>query len=216
MDEQILKSLRDEIQALRARVQKLDDLEEIRNVTTRYMQAMHDARWQDAVDCFSDTASYDHGVLGSLDNKNDIRSFYLEFMHQYEQAGGWAFDMLSNPIIQVNGDSAEGRWFLLTLLTDPDTKEAAWGIATLEYEYIRERGAWKFHRNRCISEHQLVDYAKGWGKSGASRVSSITELEQSNLPMRFDIVKAQGGKQKPGKTCRSIKGWTVPTLEPEE
>ena len=212
MQDEILQELR----SLRAKVQKLEDLEEIRNVTTRYMQAMHDARWDDAVNCFSDDASYDHGILGYLQSKDDIRSFYLDFMRSYEENGGWAFDILSNPIISVDGDRAEGRWFLLTLLTDPDTKEAAWGIATLEYEYKRERGAWKFFRNRCISEHQLVDYAKGWGKSGRSRVSSVTEMEKMNLPLRFDRVKAQGGKQRPGKTCRSIRGWTMPTLEPEQ
>lgn len=212
MQEDILR----ELQALRARVQKLEDLEAIRDLTTRYMQAMHDARWDDAADCFADDASYDHGILGNLQNKEDINSFYREFMKQYEENGGWAFDMLSNPLLKVDGDRAEGRWFLLTLLTDPDSKEAAWGIATLEYEYKRERGEWKFHRNRCISEHQLVDYAKGWGKSGRSRVSSVTELEKMNLPLRFDLVKAQGGKQQPGKTCRSIRGWTVPTLEPTD
>ena len=39
---------------------------------------------------------------------------------------GMAFDMLTNPVITVEGDRAEGRWFLFTLLVDPDTKEAAW------------------------------------------------------------------------------------------
>lgn len=204
-----------ELAALRGRVQVLEDQEAIRQLTASYMQAMHDARWDDAVRCFADQASYDHGVLGYLANKDDIRAFYTEFMAKYEESGGWAFDILSNPIIKVDGDSAEARWFLLTLLIDPDTKGAAWGIATLEYEYVRERGAWKFFRNRCISEHQLADYAAGWGERGASRVSSVTLEEQAGSPFRFDLVRAQGGKQKPGKTSRSIRGWTVPTLEPD-
>ena len=207
-------AIEEELRSLRAAVRRLEDLEQIRDLTTRYMQAMHDARWDDAVACFADDATYDHGVLGVLENKDDIRSFYLDFMRLYEESGGWAFDMLSNPLITLDGDRGEGRWFLLTLLTDPDTKEAAWGIATLEYEYVRERGQWKFRNNRCISEHQLVDYAKGWGKSGKSRVSSITELEKLQLPMRFEALKSQGGKQRPGKTSRSIRGWSVPTLEP--
>lgn len=211
MDDAIL----DELRALRAKVRELDDREQIRDLTARYMQAMHDARWDDVVDCFAEDASYDHGMLGDLQSKDDIRSFYTEFMPRHEQAGGWAFDILSNPVISVAGDRAEGRWFLLTLLTDPDTQEAAWNIATLEYEYIRENGEWKFHRNRCISEHQLVDYFKGWGKSGGSRVSSVTEVEQAESPFRFELIKQQGGKQRPGKLTRSIRGWTVPTLEPE-
>jgi hypothetical protein len=30
----------------------------------------------------------------------------------------------------------------------------------------------------------------------------------------FERLRRQGGKQSPGRLCRSIRGWTVPTLEP--
>lgn len=207
-----LNALKGELTALRAEVRRLGDVEAIRKLTSEYMQAMHDARWDDAVACFADEASYDHGILGNLATKADIVHFYTVFMRQFEEGGGYAFDMLTNATIDVKGDKAEARWFLLTMLTDPDHGEAAWGVATLEYEYIRQRGEWKFHICRCISEHQLVDYRIGWGKSGQSRVSSFTEAES---PFHFEIIKAQGGKQKPGKLSHSIRGWTVPTLPPE-
>ena len=200
--------------ALRAEVRRLGDIEAVKTLTAEYMQAMHDARWKDAVACFSDRASYDHGVIGNLADKAAICSFYTEFMPAYEEAGGWAFDMLTNPVISVTGDIAEGRWFLFTLLVDPDTQEAAWNVATLEYEYVREADGWKFLKNRCISEHQSVPYATGWGKSGRSRVTSLTEAEAAQSPLNFDLVRAQGGKQMPGRLTRSIRGWTVPTLEP--
>jgi len=204
-----------DLEKLAAEVRRLGDIEAVKTLTAEYMQAMHDARWEDAAACFSDHASYDHGLLGRLMDKAAIRRFYTEFMPHYEEAGGWAFDMLTNPVISIDGDKAEGRWFLFTLLVDPDTKEAAWNVATLEYTYVRETDGWKFLTNRCISEHQSVPYATGWGKSGKSRVTSFTEAEAASTPMNFDLVRAQGGKQKPGRLTRSIRGWTVPTLEPE-
>jgi hypothetical protein len=204
-----------DLAVLAAEVRRLSDIEAVKKLTGEYMQAMHDARWEDAVACFSDGASYDHGLLGQLMDKAAIRRFYTEFMPLYEQAGGWAFDMLTNPVISVDGDRAEGRWFLFTLLVDPDTKEAAWNVATLEYTYAREADGWKFLTNRCISEHQSVSYATGWGQNGKSRVTSITEAEAAQTPMNFDLVRTQGGKQKPGRLTRSIRGWTVPTLEPQ-
>jgi hypothetical protein len=76
------------------------------------------------------------------------------------------------PVIEVSGDSAEGRWFLLTLLIDPDNPKPAWSIATLDYEYRCEDGKWKFFRNHCIHEHILSPYDKGWGPEGGSRVPS--------------------------------------------
>src|ERR1700760_1026846 len=102
----------DELAALRAEVRRLTDIDAVKRLTAEYMQAMHDARWDDAADCFSDRASYDHGSLGCLNDKSAIREFYTKFMAAYEEAGGWAFDILANPVVTVSVDSAEGRWFL--------------------------------------------------------------------------------------------------------
>ena len=97
------------------------------------------------------------------------------------------------------------------LLIDPDSQKPAWSIATLDYEYVRERGQWKFHRNHCVHEHLLSPYDQGWGAAGGSHVSTATE----GAPQaHFERVRAQGGKQRPGKKTRSIRGWSVPTLEP--
>jgi hypothetical protein len=201
-----------ELEALRAQVRELADREAIRELTAEYMQAMHDARWDDALACFADGASYDHGILGELRTREDLRQFYREFMPAFEGAGGWAFDLLADPVIHVRGDRADGRWFLLTLLIDPDSKEAAWSMCTLEYEYVRQGSRWLFLHNRCIHEHLLAPYAQGWGKSGGSRLPSTAA--ESPDP-HFARLRSQGGKQAPGRLTRSIRGWSVPTLEPE-
>lgn len=206
------ESLLVELAAAKKRLAVLEDREAIRELTHRYMQAMHDARWEDAVDCFADDAEYDHGILGELRGKKDLRTFYTKFMPQFEGAGGWSYDVLSNPILRVEGDRAYGRWFLLTFLIDPDTQKPAWAFATLEYEYAREKEGWRFKKNRCISEHMLAPYEKGWGPAGGSKLPSASDA----LPIQhFDKIRANGGKQMPGTPCRSIRGWTVPTVDPE-
>jgi ketosteroid isomerase-like protein len=204
-------ALAGELAELRARVRALEDREEIRQLTCEYMQAMHDARWEDALACFADDASYDHGVLGDMPDRAALREFYLRFMPAFEGAGGWAFDVLADPVIQVDGDRASGRWLLLTLATDPDSGEATWSMCTLEYGYARERGRWKFHRNHCVHEHLLVPYATGWGRSAKSR---IPDAAKDAPPEHFARIRAQGGRQRPSRLTRSIRGWSVPTLEP--
>ncbi|MEZ4280830.1 MAG: nuclear transport factor 2 family protein [Myxococcota bacterium] len=206
-----LEALRAELGALRKRVGELEDRDAIRELTHRYMQAMHDARFEDAVDCFAEDAEYDHGLLGELRGKPDLRVFYTQFMPAFESAGGWSYDVLANPLIRIDGDRAEARWFLLTFLIDPDTQKPAWAMATLEYEYAREAEGWRFKKNRCIHEHILAPYDKGWGPEGGSKLPNAADA----LPIQhFEKIRAQGGKQRPGKTSRSIRGWTVPTLEP--
>lgn len=204
------EDLRREIEALRSRVQVVEDIEAVKKLTAQYMQAMHDSRWDDAVACFADEASYDHGGLGYYATKRDIITFYTEFVPKFEAGGGWAMDRLANPVIEIDGDSATGRWFLLTMLIDPDSQEAAWAIAVLEYEYVRERGQWKFKKNRCITEHSMVPYSTGWGKSALSQISNLETAEYSPY---MDKWRAQGGKQRPSKLTRSTRGWTVPALE---
>ena len=201
-----------ELAALRDRVRALEDKDEIRELTHAYMQAMHDARWEDALACFADDASYDHGLLGYLPDRAALRSFYTEFMPAFETAGGWAFDVLANPVIRVEGDRATGRWFLLTLLTDPEDGEAAWSVCTLDYAYKRERGRWRFHENHCVHEHLLAPYATGWGRSGRSKLPQAAAAAPAE---HFARVRAQGGKQRPGPLTRSTRGWSVPTLAPE-
>jgi hypothetical protein len=211
--DEAIEALRAEVAAMKKRLTELEDRDAIRELTHRYMQAMHDARWEDAVDCFADDAEYDHGLLGELRGKPDLRTFYTQFMPAFETAGGWSYDVLSNPLIRVDGDRAEARWFLLTFLIDPDTQKPAWAMATLEYEYAREARGWRFKKNRCVHEHILAPYEKGWGPEGGSKLPNAADA----LPIQhFEKIRAQGGKQRPGKTSRSIRGWTVPTLEPED
>jgi hypothetical protein len=200
-----------ELDELRTRVRELEDREAVRELTARYMQAMHDARWDDAVACFADDAEYDHGLLGMLRGKPDIEHFYTEFMPEFEEAGGWAFDVLADPVIEVDGDRATGRWFLLTLLIDPETREAAWSIATLDYVYAREADGWRFKRNHCVHEHMLSPYDKGWGRSGGSK---LPEAARGTPEEHLEALRRQGGKQRPSRWTRSIRGWSVPTLEP--
>jgi hypothetical protein len=110
-----LDALAAEVAALRAQVQDLAAREEIRQLTCEYMQAMHDARWEDAVACFSEEAQYDHGILGELRGLQDIRHFYTKFMPLYEEAGGWSFDVLADPGHRGVGRQRRGA------LVPPDT-----------------------------------------------------------------------------------------------
>ena len=111
-----------------------------------------------------------------------------------------------DPVIEVDGDRATGRWFLLTLLIDPDTQEAAWSVATLDYEYARESDGWRFKRNHCVHEHLLSPYDRGWGRSGGSKLPSAAE---GTPPEHLERIRRQGGKQRPGRLTRSIRGWSV-------
>jgi len=197
-----------ELAALRARVRRLEDREEIRELTCEYMQAMHDAhlarppRGRRELRPRRPRPSPEPGRPARL----------LPALHAgLRGRRRLGLPLLADPVIHVDGDRAEGRWLLLTLATDPDGGEASSTMSTLDYEYQRERGRWRFHRKHSVHEHLLVPYAKGWGRSGASR---IPDAAMNAPPEHFARLRAQGGKQRLGRLTRSIRGWSVPTLEP--
>jgi hypothetical protein len=52
-----------------------------------------------------------------------------------------------NPIIEVQGDTATGQWYLLepcTMVTAGSQPQAVWGTARYEEEYVKVKGEWKF------------------------------------------------------------------------
>ena len=130
-----LQSMQSELTALRARVHELEDREAIRQLTAEYMQAMHDARWEDAVACFAEEASYDHGILGELVDKQAIRHFYTEFMPGYEEAGGWAFDVLADPVIAALSATNRERH----VFTDKELAGAIAYASTLSWPVVADR-----------------------------------------------------------------------------
>ena len=79
---------------------------------------------------------------------------------------GWSFSlhMTQDPIIEVNGDVAKGRWSLHESSTFAPTNTAVWGAAKYKDDFVRKNGRWQ-----CI--HSLVTliyptpYGEGWAKT---------------------------------------------------
>ena len=70
---------------------------------------------------------------------------------------------LMNPIIEVNGDSAKGTWYLLGPFTFREKNDARWIACRYEDDYVKINGEWKYkHLRAFIRVH--AEYEKGWAK----------------------------------------------------
>ena len=52
--------------------------------------------------------------------------------------------MVMNPIIEVDGDTAKGKWYFLGALTAAEGNQALWSSLRYDEEYVRVNGEWKF------------------------------------------------------------------------
>jgi hypothetical protein len=135
--------------SLEARVQHLEDLEEIRAVLTNYGRFL-DAR---------DFSSYSHlfakdgewiGGLGKVQGPVAIQAFMEKSIGATNTAHN--YHLLSNFEIDVHGDTATAwsRWAFV--VPGPDKKPVIAQGGHYDDTFVRENGRWKFKRRTASTD----------------------------------------------------------------
>ena len=154
------------MKTIEERLRVLEDIEEIRKLKARYAAACDDNYDADAIAAlFTEDAIWDGGSLGRADGRAAIHKFFSRAAEFFP----FAIHNVMNPIIEVNGDSATGRWYLVQPLTrrENDRESAMWLTGRYEDEYVRVGDEWKFKRLKFITIF-LAPYADGWAKKGSA------------------------------------------------
>jgi ketosteroid isomerase-like protein len=149
---------------LEERVQALEDALEIANLKATYIDGS-DGGWHfnpttsDAdtiVPLFAETGSWHSDSQGSAEGHQAIRKAWENF----SRAMPFAFHMISNPKIEVDGDHARAEWHLLMRGTDANGQEF-WSAGVYQDEYMRTQQGWRIKRThpRLVF---LGPYRKGW------------------------------------------------------
>ena len=145
----------------RDKVQWLVDIEEIKQLKARYAAACDDDYDSEAIaGLFTADAVWDGGMMGFAETREGIREFFANASNLV----GFAIHGLSNPIIDVDGDEATGRWYLFQPMTMKGTESAFWFCARYEDRYVRTEEGWKFQHVK-ITERAFSPYEAGFGKA---------------------------------------------------
>ncbi len=149
-----------DLEALERRIRRLEDLEDIKQLKARYA-AYCDANYDaDALaNLFTVDAVWDGGMLGRNEGREAIRQFF----RGSSQRIAFALHHILSPIIEVDGDTARGTWYLLQTCTYTNGNQAIWGAATYHDRYVRDQGVWKFHHVRIVS-HFWTPFEEGWAR----------------------------------------------------
>ena len=145
-------------QALAARIQRLDDIEEIRTVLLNY------GRYLDARDfaAYSRLFAKDGewvGGFGSVRGPAAIQAFMEKNIPGANK--GNTYHLLSNFVVDVHGDTATAwsRWAYVTPGADGKPVIAQGGH--YDDTLVRENGRWKFQRRVAPVDIPPLDPAKG-------------------------------------------------------
>jgi len=142
--------------SLEERIRRLEDRAAIEELRSKYCHYF-DGR---EIDAFADLFTED-GTLaltkGTFEGRAEIGAFLEELA---DMPNRWESHMSHNPIIDIDGDTATGRWYYEVPVVWEDGT-AGWSQGTYYEEYRRVDGEWKFSLVEIDSNYR-VDYAEGW------------------------------------------------------
>jgi hypothetical protein len=145
---------------LAKQVQRLIDIEDIKLLKHRYAKFCDDNYNPDGIaSLFTEDGIWEGGFLGHADGREAIR----EYFQASPDKVAYALHSVSNPIIEVDGDTAKGYWYLWQPMVINPGNQAMWLIAKYEDTYVRIDGVWKFKKLICKPE-VFSPYEVGFGK----------------------------------------------------
>ena len=151
---------------LMQRIQRLEDMEAIQKLKARYCYLADEAygnpaKWEDLVECFVEDAWLDFGDHGFYKGKAEVRRFFTEVTHSFLS---YAAHMVSNPIVEVDGDSAKGTWYFDCPATDRKSGTALWAQGRYEDTFVRVRGRWMWKSITARFDF-ISPFDQGWAKT---------------------------------------------------
>ncbi|MDD5095810.1 MAG: nuclear transport factor 2 family protein [Dehalococcoidia bacterium] len=147
---------------LQQRIERLEDIEAIKDLKRRYIFSIDMGRYDDAIDTFTEDAIIDYGVFGLYKGREALRRYLVSDVTR--QRSRPSIHHLHSPLIEFTNDTlARGIWELQAMAQPTTVDKAYWMAGYFTDEYVKENGQWK--QNKLEITWQIItEYEKGWGK----------------------------------------------------
>jgi len=147
---------------LEATVARLVAIEDIKQLKARYCGYCDDHYNPEGIaGLFVEDGVWDGGqAFGRHVGRAAIREFFAGVSGEVL----FAAHLVMNPVIDVEGDRAHGKWRLLMPCTvrDPQGQpEARWLLSAYDESYVRVGGRWCYHR-LTVENQFYAAHATGW------------------------------------------------------
>ena len=142
------------------KLQWLYDIECIKQLKARYCAFADQNYDPDGIaSLFVPDGVWDGGPFGRHEGRAAIHAFFtgvskvISFVNHYA----------TNPLIEVDGDRATGRWDLWAPIVKEPEPVAAWIMGKYREDYVRVVGCWMF-RNLSLDLRALSPYDQGFAR----------------------------------------------------
>lgn len=115
-----------------------DDMTEICRLKYRYLRTLDTKRWDEFAGCFVPEATGDYNGLVF-----DDRAALVAYMRENLGEGRITLHQAHHPEIDVDGDTATGRWYLQDKVIVPEYSFMLEGAAFYDDRYVRTAEGWR-------------------------------------------------------------------------
>jgi SnoaL-like domain len=145
-------------------VDRAESIRAVKQLQRTYAQYSQYALWSEMADLFADDASYAFGEE-SVKGRKAIAAFLAAregHGHHGLLLGELHTQLIDEPVVNLsaNGESAKGRWYGFSLLSDSKGNASIEG-GVFENEYVRENGVWKIGALHFYPQYSGA-YETGW------------------------------------------------------
>ena len=173
-------ALRARIEKLERRAQAAEDYRDLVNLQGAYGYYVDKGLWDKAAELFARDGTLEIAGRGVYVGRERVRQ-YLHHLPAYGY-GVMYNHMQLQPVLHIDSEAetAKGRWRTL-MMVGALGKEARWGDATYENEYVREDGKWRIARLHGIVNF-YAEYDEGWHRGGVPLLRSVEGLAPDRPP----------------------------------
>lgn len=137
-------------------LQQLSDIEEIRQLKSRYFRCIDTGNHAELATCFADDVTIDYrggGYRVQVSGKADM----IEFIASSFNSDVVAMHHGHTPEVSfVDADTAKGTWYLEDRFINPERNEDTVGSALYYDTYVRTAEGWKIRHSEYDRVYELV------------------------------------------------------------
>ena len=134
----------------------LETLEDVRRLKYRYLRTLDTKQWDDFEACFLPEVTADYNGLAFAD-----RDALVSYMRDNLGPGIVTHHQVHHPEIEVDGDTATGRWYLHDRVIVAEMQFMLEGAAFYEDTYVRTPEGWRVshtgYRRTYEASYSLAD-----------------------------------------------------------
>lgn len=144
--------------SIEERLRRLEARGAIRELRAKYCYVVDEREWEKLNDLFTDDAVLDFGAMGVYEGRQGLERFATEFVDEQLQASA---HLVANPMIEVDGNEATGRWYVNAPISFASGK-GAWRIGRYADEYRRVGREWRIDHMRLRFVYTAEYDDDGW------------------------------------------------------